>query len=265
MSDLASCLEFALDALQASGAIALRYFRQPLQVEDKGLAQGGPFDPVTRADRELEQFLRERITAAFPEHGIAGEEFPEKPGASEFRWVIDPIDGTRSFMSGFPAWGSLLALTQGGEPVLGFMHQPFIGETFYGDGERAWLRREGKDRLLAVSDTRALSAATLYCTHPGVFNRAGRRRFERMAEATKQHRFGGDCYIYCLLALGLVDLTIEDRLNPHDILPMIPIVKGAGGCVTDQHGGSPNQGGMVIAAATPALHQAALEYMNPGG
>lgn len=253
-------LAFALEALQAAGQLALRHFRQPVQVENK--QPGRSFDPVTQADRDIETFLRERIMQTFPGHGIEGEEFPPLAGQTEYKWVIDPVDGTRAFISGFPAWGILLALLREDEPVLGLMHQPFIGETFYGDGKKAWVQSRGRTRPLTTSGIRHPAEATLYCTHPEVFSPQHLDRFERLAARVKLMRYGGDCYIYCLLAHGFVDLTVEDGLKAHDILPLIPIVQGAGGFICNQAGEPASQGGLVIAAATRPLQQLALEYMQ---
>lgn len=254
-------LEAAVSIAQAAGPITLRYFRRPLDVDDK--SKGVAFDPVTRADREVEASIRDELSRLFPEHGILGEEQAERESSSPYRWFIDPIDGTRAFISGVPAWGILLGLTIDDACSVGVMHQPYLEETFLGSTEGAWLRKAGKEQGLRTRLTDRLSSSILYCTHPSMFksdaNRAG---FERVAARTRMTRFGGDCYSYCLLALGMIDLVIEGELKPYDIIPLIPIIEGAGGVVTTWRGGPANDGGLVVAAANPELHAQALETLN---
>ncbi len=254
-------LEAAIAVVEAAGPIALRYFRNDLDVEDK--SGGGFFDPVTRADREVEAHIRSDLGARFPDHGILGEEQPEVESDSPFRWVVDPIDGTRAFISGVPAWGILLGLTIDDACVAGVMHQPYLGETFFGDAGGAGLRQGGMDRALRTSHVADLSSAILYCTHPSMFEREEERKaFGRVADDARMMRFGGDCYSYGLLAHGLIDLVIEGGLQPYDIIPMIPIIEGAGGIVTNWQGGDASDGGFVVAAANPTLHARALEKLN---
>ena len=224
-------------------------------------AAGEGFDPVTEADRAVEARIRERIEQRYPDHGITGEEFGVKTGASAWSWILDPIDGTRSFIIGLPTWGCLLGLLRDGEPVLGFMHQPVVGETFSGDGDRAWIDRGGGRRPLRVRTDARLGDAILAATHPAMFKDAALARFEALAARVRMTRYGGDCYNYCLLAHGLLDLVVEDDMKPHDILPLVPIVRGAGGLVTDLQGATPG-GGMVVAAANQALHREALQAIR---
>lgn len=250
-------LRFAIDVAEAAGPIALKYFRRGARVSDK--ATGGFFDPVTAADREIESQLRAEIERRFPGHGIVGEEHGATAGGGGLVWVIDPIDGTRAFISGMPAWGLMIGLAENGEPRLGVVHQPFLGETFYGDRRGAWLRlpRSGGDEPAAMRTrpTRRLADAVLYCTHPSMFRLAGElAAFERVAGACRMSRFGGDCYAYCMLALGEVDMVVESGLQSYDILPLMPILEGAGAVVTDWQGNPPLQGGRVAVAATPELH-----------
>ena len=224
-------------------------------------AAGEGFDPVTEADRAVEARIRERIEERYPDHGVTGEEFDAKTGASAWSWILDPIDGTRSFIVGLPTWGCLLGLLRDGEPVLGFMHQPLLGETFCGDGEGAWIDRGAGRRPIGVRTNARLGEAILAATHPSMFQDAAAARFEALAAQVRMTRYGGDCYNYCLLAHGLLDLVVEDGMKPHDILPLVPIVRGAGGLVTDLQGATPS-GGMVVAAASQALHQEALQAMR---
>jgi len=254
-------LDVAVSVAEAAGPIALRYFRKPLDVEDK--SGGSAFDPVTRADKEIESSIRADLQRLFPDHGILGEEQAARDSDSPYRWFIDPIDGTRAFISGVPAWGILLGLTIDEICRVGVMHQPYLGETFFGCAGEAWVRRAGKEQTLRTRSTSQLASAILYCTHPSMFERdEDRRGFERVAHESRMMRFGGDCYSYCLLAHGLIDLVIENGLQPYDIVPLIPIIEGAGGIVTNWQGGEASSGGLIIAAANAELHSQALETLN---
>ncbi len=254
---LGSAISIAEDA----GPIALRYFRQPLEIENK--REGAGFDPVTRADREVEASIRRELARLYPDHGIVGEEEEAVETDSPYCWVIDPIDGTRAFMSGVPAWGILLGLKHGEECIAGVMHQPYLGETFFGAAGRAGMRRAGKEVELRTSQTRELASAVTYCTHPSMFPAPkDLERFERVASASRMMRYGGDCYSYCLLAHGLVDLVVEGELQPYDIVPLIPIIEGAGGVVTNWQGESATSGGLIVAAANPELHAQALNLLS---
>jgi histidinol phosphatase-like enzyme (inositol monophosphatase family) len=260
-TELRELLAFAVDIAEAAGPIALRYFRTPLDVHDKGAGAG--FDPVTRADHEIETFVRAEITARFPEHGVIGEEQGQTHGAGALCWIIDPIDGTRSFISGSPAWGTLLGLLDGDTPIVGVAHIPYLHETFFGAGDGAWLKHDGALRRIHTRDTARVADAILYCTHPAfIIDASARAGFERVAAATRMLRYGGDCYSFCLLALGQVDLVIDGSLQPYDIIPLMPIIEAAGGVVTDAGGGSARVGGVIVAAANAALHAQALALMK---
>ena len=255
-------LEAALALVEEAGRLALRHFRQPLAVENK-LGQGG-FDPVTAADRGVEALIRAGLRRTWPDSPVQGEEEGFTPGASDWSWIIDPIDGTRAFISGVPAWGILLGLLRSGRPVGGIMRQPYLDETFLGGPAGAWLLRAGARHRLRTSGRTTLGEAILYSTQPGMFAApAEQAGFDRVAAAVRMARFGGDCYSYCLLAHGFVDLVIEGSLQPYDIVPLIPIVEAAGGIVTGLDGEPPLRGGTVIAAASRPLHAAALELMRP--
>lgn len=258
--DIDRYLEFAIEAVEQAGPIALKYFRRGAAVANK--KSDGFFDPVTAADREIESFLRERIAQRFSGHGVIGEEHGAAAGSSSLSWVIDPIDGTRAFISGMPAWGMMMGLVEGGEPRIGVVHQPFLGETFVGDRERAWLRAAGRRTEMHVRSSVRLADAVLYCTHPSMFSAAELGAFDRVAAACRMSRFGGDCYSYCLLALGEIDVVIESSLQPYDILPLIPILEGAGAVVTDWQGNPPLAGGAVVVAATAELHAEAMAALT---
>jgi len=262
---LAVLLGAAVEIVEAAGPLALSYFRRPLDVANKD--RDGGFDPVTEADREVERYVRRELERRFPEDGILGEEEEVVHGKSGRRWVLDPIDGTRAFISGSPLWGILLGLTEGERCLVGAMHQPYTAETFYGTAQGGWLRRkEGASsppvplRARPMTD---LADAVLYTTHPDTFVTAESwAGFERVASACRLVRFGGDCYSYGLLALGCLDLIVEDSLKPFDIIPLVPILEGAGAVVTNGRGESPNAGGLIVAAATPELHRQALALLH---
>jgi len=243
-----------------SGEAILPYFRTSIGVEDKSAA-GMRFDPVTQADRAAELAIRALIKRDFPEHGIIGEEYGNERTDAEYVWVLDPIDGTKSFISGMPAWGTLIALTHFGTPVFGMMHQPFIGERFSGDGAAASYRGPAGARALLARPCAALGDAIMFTTSPRLMSAEDRAAFGRVEEAVKLSRYGGDCYAYCMLAAGHVDLVIETGLKPHDIVALIPIVAGAGGVVTAWDGGPATQGGRIIAAGDKRVHAAAMELL----
>jgi myo-inositol-1(or 4)-monophosphatase len=253
--------EAFIDQLASISGNAIRpFFRTSLGVEDK--SRGGAFDPVTAADRAAEQAMRTLIREKFPAHGIIGEEFgPERPDA-EFVWILDPIDGTKSFISGMPAWGTLIALTRAGQPVFGMMHQPFIAERFTGDGAAARYRGPVGDRALMVRPCATLAEAVLYTTSPRLMNAADRAAFSTVEESVRLSRYGGDCYAYCMLAAGHVDLVIETELKPYDVAALIPIISGAGGIVTTWTGEPAHAGGRIIAAGDRRVHADALAMLN---
>jgi myo-inositol-1(or 4)-monophosphatase len=242
-----------------SGEAILPFFRTSLGVEDKGSAAG--FDPVTAADRAAESAMRALIKSSFPEHGIVGEEYGNEQTQAEYVWVLDPIDGTKSFITGMPAWGSLIALTRNGEPVFGMMHQPFIRERFAGDGGATRYRGPAGERELHVRACATLADAMMFTTSPQLMNDADRTAFGRVEAAVRLSRYGGDCYAYCMLAAGHVDLVIETGLKPHDIVALIPIVQGAGGILTNWEGGSAVKGGRVVAAGDKRVHAAAMKLL----
>jgi histidinol phosphatase-like enzyme (inositol monophosphatase family) len=249
-----------------AGEIALRHFRVPIVVQDKGGQQG--FDPVTEADRSTEAYLRAELAALFPEAEIVGEEGgtsgPASPAPARLCWVIDPIDGTKAYVTGVPAWGVLVGLMIDGRPVAGWCRQPYLDETFAAVAGTGWLAHGGQRRLLGTAPTTDLHQAAMYTTHPSMFvTPAEQAAFGALVPHVRYQRFGGDCYSYCLLALGHIDLVVEANLNPYDIVALIPIVEAAGGVVTGPAGEVPANGGFVIAAATPELHAQALDLVSP--
>lgn len=255
-------LDFAHTLADISAAAILPHFRRRLTVANKALDTA--FDPVTVADRAAEKAMRDAIEARFPDHGILGEEFPERIAAGLCRWVLDPIDGTRAFIMGSPMWGTLLGLTEGGQPRLGLMNQPFTGERFWSAEKRAHMREPGgRVRKLSTRPCASLGAAVLTTTHPDLFaSRGDAAAFRRLRERVRMTRFGGDCYGYCLLAAGFVDLVVEVGLKAYDVVPLIPIIEGAGGRVTTWEGAPATQGGRIVAAGDPRLHGEAMKVLR---
>ena len=226
---------FVSDLATRSGQVILPFFRTMLYAEDK--SRGGVFDPVTEADRAGEIAMRRMITTMFPAHGIVGEEFGDERADAEFVWVLDPIDGTRAFMAGLPLWGTLIGLMRNGAPAYGLMHQPFIGERFFGDGGSAGYVGPHGQRKLMTRRCSSLADALMSTTSPRLFDEAKMAGYERVERAVKLTRYGYDCYAYCMLAAGHLDLVVESGLMPYDIMPLIPIIEGAGGIVTTWDGG----------------------------
>ncbi len=243
----------------ASGETILPFFRTALAIENKKV---GGFDPVTAADRAAEQTMRAIIRKQFPDHGILGEEYGSEDTDAEYVWVLDPIDGTKSFISGMLAWGTLIGLMRFGEPVFGLMNQPFTRERFSGDGGGAQYRGPNGNRDLRVRGCAGIDDALMFTTSPLLMNRSDRAAFGRLEDKVKLSRYGGDCYAYCMLAAGHVDLVIETELKPYDILPLVPIIAGAGGIVTTWDGGSPKAGGRIIAAGDARVHDAAMALLK---
>jgi myo-inositol-1(or 4)-monophosphatase len=242
-----------------SSEAILPFFRTALAVENK---RPGGFDPVTAADRTAEDLMRALIRKNFPEHGILGEEYGAERTDAEYVWVLDPIDGTKSFIAGMVAWGTLIGLMRLGEPVFGMMHQPFTREWFSGDGGAAHYRGPAGKRDLRVRACAGLHDAVLFTTSPLLMNKTDRADFVRVENTVKLSRYGGDCYAYCMLAAGQIDLLIETEIKPHDIVPLIPIITGAGGIVTTWENGPAQAGGRIVVAGDERVHTAALEMLR---
>ncbi|MYD43192.1 MAG: histidinol-phosphatase [Gammaproteobacteria bacterium] len=251
---------FAIKTATAGGQATLRWFRQAVVVHNK--EADGSFDPVTAADRACERLIRSRIRAQYPNHAIRGEEFGDE-GLHEWTWIVDPIDGTRAFMSGFLHWGVLLGLLRNGEPYLGVMVQPFTGEIFVGDGSSATYLRHGESRTLSTRKSAVLADALFATTDPRLFATLhDQSLLQRIEARVRLTRYGCDCYQYALVALGELDLVVENQLKPWDILPLVPIVRGAGGVVTNWQGLADLTSGEAIAAANPILHEQVLATIS---
>lgn len=255
-----SDLEVAHLMADAARAAILPWFRKPdLSAENK--ASRG-FDPVTVADRAAEQAMRALLARHRPDDGIMGEELGQRFGTSGRTWVLDPIDGTRGFISGTPTWGVLIALSDASGPMLGLIDQPYTGERFVGaPGVAAVSGPFGTDPL-ATRSTGALADAILFSTFPEVGTPEERAGFEAVSSHARLTRFGMDCYAYALLAAGHIDLVIEAGLNAYDIQAPIAVIEAAGGIVTDWQGGPAHRGGRVLAAANPELLKQALDILR---
>ncbi len=250
-----------VDELAKVAGDAIRpFFRTALAIDNK--KRKGDFDPVTAADRAAETAMRALIQKHFPAHGIVGEEFDDVKSNAPYTWVLDPIDGTKSFVAGMPVWGTLIGLCKDEAPVYGMMAQPFIGERFTGDGASSKYRGPAGERKLMTRACTSLDEAVLFTTSPHLFEPEERSCFEAVEKNVRLSRFGGDCYAYCMIAAGHVDLVIEAGLDPYDILPLIPIVEGAGGVVTNWQGESATKGGRIVAAGDRRVLDAALKILN---
>ena len=244
----------------AARAETLRHFRLPGLSIDNKLSDG--FDPVTEADKAAEAAMRAILARRRPEDGILGEEMGAQQSRSGLTWVLDPIDGTRGYMSGTPTWGVLIALSDETGPVYGLIDQPYIGERFEGGLGRAEMTGPLGTRVLATRTARPLDQAIVFTTFPEVGSPAERAGFDAVAGQARLTRYGIDCYAYALLAAGQVDLVIEAGLRPYDIQAPIAVIEAAGGLVTDWQGGPAHQGGRALAAANPEIHAAALDILR---
>jgi inositol-phosphate phosphatase/L-galactose 1-phosphate phosphatase/histidinol-phosphatase len=254
--DLDAFLAFAQRLADAAGEVIRPYFRKPLAVDDKA-----DLSPVTAADRQAEEIMRALIKAHYPEHGILGEEFGRVRDDAEYVWVLDPIDGTKSFISGVPLFGTLIALTRDRRPIIGIIDQPISRER--------WVGAVGCPTTLNGAAIRCrpcptLGAATLFATTPDMFDGQDAASFARVSAAVKLTRFGADCYAYGLVATGFVDLVLEANLKPYDFCAMVPIVQGAGGVATDWRGGSLGlaSDGRLLVAGDRRAHDAALALLG---
>lgn len=258
--NLPDLLALAHDMADAAAQQTLPLFRQAPQVDNK---HNDGFDPVTQADRNAEQAIRQIIESNCPEHAILGEEYGAKAG-NALQWVLDPIDGTRAFISGAPSWGTLIALNNDGAPLLGIMDQPFTGERYSAcAGHGAFLAKDGHKTQLATRACADLQEAIMATTTPDLFEDAqGTKIWQAIRQTVRLTRYGGDCYNYALLAAGHIDIVFEQGLQAYDIQALVPIVREAGGVVTDWQGGDPMQGGQIIACGDARLHDKALSLIG---
>ena len=256
----ADLVAFARHLAEAARRETLPRWTAGCAAEDKG--GGADFDPVTEADRGAERAMRALIEARFPDHGIAGEEFPDRPARGPYCWSLDPVDGTRSFTCGLPNWVTLIALLEEGKPILGSIDAPCLDELYSGSDGGASICAAGREAALAVSGCVRLSDARLSTTDPYLFEGAEAEAWERVRSTARTTRYGHDGYAYAKLAAGGLDLVIESRLKPHDYNALIPVVRAAGGVFGDWRGGEDFTAGKVIAAASHALFEEAVTAMR---
>ncbi len=264
--DLDSITVFAGELADAASRITLQYFRKPLDVINK--AEGEAYDPVTCADQEAEAEIRRLIAARFPEHGILGEEHGEEKGGNDWvhrcSWVIDPVDGTRAFISGLPLWGTLIAFHDGDRPAVGVIDHPAVGERFVGSPRGAFFTNaKGETRAIRTRSCASLADAILSTTDPDLFAPGEEKTlYDRVAGKVRLRRYGYDCYAYAMLAAGFLDVVVEAGLKPYDVQAIIPVVEAAGGVMTTWDGGPAERGGRIIAAGDPRVHAEALKILQ---
>lgn len=257
-------LTFAESLADACGRAVLPYFRANIEIENKS---SNDFDPVTQADKRGELAIRDLIERHYPDHGIFGEEFERSNPEAPVQWVIDPIDGTRGFISGVPLWGTLIALCIKNVPVLGIIDHPFTDERFVGlnwDGKiEATYRRGNEATSMQTRNCTSLDQAILTCTTPEMFKtNIERNAFNLVEKSCKLSRYSMDCYGYGLLSFGSIDLVVEASMSPYDILALVPVVRASGGIISDWTGDPDVTNGQVLAAATPQLHEQALAILT---
>ncbi len=254
-------LDFAHELADLSGDVIRPYFRKPLAVTNK--AKKGAFDPVTAADQAAERAIARAIAKRWPDHGLLGEEFGSVRDGAQLCWVIDPIDGTRAFIMGSPLWGTLIGLRDHQAPLLGVMDQPYTRERFWSAEKASFLRTgEGKARRLKTRACPRLADAVVTTTHPDLFEPGQEApAFARLKAKARMTRYGGDCYGYCLLAAGFVDIVVESGLKPYDVVALIPIIERAGGRVTTWKGEPATAGGRILATGDARLHEEALAIL----
>lgn len=249
-----------LDAIaEAAAAETLPRFRMPVAVDNK---QASGFDPVTEADRAAEKAIRELISKHYPEHGILGEEHGDVGLDRDYVWVIDPIDGTRAFISGLPVWGTLVGLYHKGKAVMGMMDQPFTGERFIAKPGEAMVTRHGFKSRISTRKGVSLNQAIMMTTSPKIFSDTLAPVYQRVEDQVQLARYGCDCYAYAMVACGHIDLVVEADLKPYDVGGLIPLVEQAGGVMTTWTGDSAEMGGTIVASGSAALHEEVLELLN---
>ena len=258
--ELSQLQSFALELAERSAAEILPHFRTDTEITNK---EEAAFDPVTVADKAAEQIMRKLIEQHYPDHGINGEEFGIKQGASPFKWILDPIDGTRSFVFGSVTWATLIGLSYNNTPLLGVMNQPYVRETFYGNSTGAFCRRDGTDHRLQVRPAARLSEAHVTTTAPALYKSEQEAAFlDSMRRTARTFRYDGDAYFFCLLAAGHIDVALDAGLQAYDIAPLIPIIEGAGGIVSTWSREPATEGGNIIAAASLELYEEALAFLQ---
>ena len=256
-SDIEEFIVFSNFLADESSKIIKEYFRKPLTINNKE-----DESPVTIADKNTESKIRELIEDKYPNHGILGEEFDTKNTNSEYTWVIDPIDGTRSFIAGYKDFGTLIALLHDQKPIIGIINCPIHDER--------WVGANGKNTTMNGKDVRTSNIKDInksYLSSTGLYmfeNSNFKKKFEKIIKETKYHRFGGDCYNYGMIASGYIDIVIENMLKVHDYMALIPVIEGAGGKITDKFGKVINidSDGSVVVSANEKLHTQLIDIIN---
>ena len=256
MTETGAFIGLAEQLAEAARGVVMPHFRKPLAIDAKPNQS-----PVTIADKQAEAAMRELIEAAYPDHGIIGEEFPNARTDAEFVWVLDPIDGTQSFVTGKPLFGTLIALLHQGSPVLGVIDMPALGERWVGRQDQLTTFNGNPVHARACD---GLAQAWLYATSPQMFEDADFPAFERLRKQARRTIYGAECMAYGLLANGTVDLVCEGTMKLYDYAAVVPIVEGAGGVITDWRGADlgPNSGGNVLASGDKRIHAAAIKLLE---
>ncbi|MCP5382024.1 MAG: histidinol-phosphatase [Kordiimonadaceae bacterium] len=258
--DLKIYTDFMHELANAAAAVSLKYFKKHIDVESKGSKLGTSFDPVTIADQNTEKAIRELIRLRFPNHNIRGEEQAEEQKGSNFTWVIDPIDGTRAYITGIPTWATLVSLHDGHKPIVGLLDQPYLKERYIGTANATFFN----GTKISARPCDDIFKATISTTDPlQLFNGPVEQdAFFRVASRAKMMRNGYDSYAYAMIAAGFIDIVIESGLEPHDIQALIPIIEGAGGIVTNWQGEPCDKGGQVLACGDKRLHEQVVKLLN---
>lgn len=262
--ELPALIALANDLADAAGRETLPRFRSADLITSNKLASG--FDPVTEADKASESAMRALLTERRPDDGVYGEEQERTFGTSGLTWVLDPIDGTRAFISGMPTWGTLIALDDGDRGRIGVVDQPYMGERYVGAvgaENQAWMEHKGERRPIRTRPCTTLSDATIFTTDPYLFNETEIEAFTTIRHRARLTRYGTDCYGYALVAIGQIDAVIETDLQAYDIAALVPLIEAAGGVVTDWSGGDCRWGGQAVAAGSAGLHAELLERLAP--
>ncbi|GBD86563.1 histidinol-phosphatase [bacterium BMS3Abin03] len=253
MDEIKTYKNFAKHLSDISGEVIKKYFRSKIKIESKK-----DLSPVTVADKKAEEVMREAIIKEFPQHGIIGEEFGEHNVSAEYKWVLDPIDGTRSFISGALSFGTLIALMKNNNPVIGVINHPVLDEFLIGDNEVTEINGE----TTRMRDCKYLTEAVLLTTdHLNIEKYQDKEKFDNLIHKVKIYRQWGDCYGYYLLATGFADIMIDPVMSVWDKLALVPIIKGAGGIITDYHGDDPIKGNSII-AANSIIHRDVIDVLN---
>jgi len=247
-------IDFAQELAQASGEIIRRYFRSDIQIETKS-----DLTPVTIADRQAEKIMRSMIHERFPEHGILGEEFEDINPDAEYQWILDPIDGTKTFVTGTYLFGTLIALLKDGKPIIGVINNPIVDQFLVGDGRQTWLNGDA----VKVRDCPSIEQATLLTTSPLTVEKyRDGAAFDELTQRVHLYRTWGDCHGYYLVATGYADIMVDPAMHVWDVAALVPVIEGAGGKITDYYGGDPMSGEGAVATAGP-LHEEVIRLLNP--